>query len=275
MILKREIVKKHVKCSNCGSVFYEGFADIRYDDLYNLDSFVNPNSDEGYGNYIDDCIDGNWCQIFRRLVKHVSKRASSLLDIGCASGEFLYSISEISNMQLQGVDIGEEIIALGKERYFLDLKVHNYETSSQDTKYDIITAFDIFEHVKYPARMLRNIGKDLNANGALILTVPLIDSLFARIMGRKWYLFIPPYHLNYFTKKSIKYFCNNNGFEIKSIKYYGKFYYSRHIFYHIQRKFPIFKAIYLFLLKNKIGKIKIYLNLFDVATIYAKKVEGR
>jgi len=141
-------------------------------------------------------------------LKHVEtfaciKQKGKLLDIGCGHGLFLYAAQDLGYDAL-GVDIDTEVIKFGVK---LGIDIEEISIDSLETlqeKFDIITAWQVLEHLRMPGSCVRSVSKLLNSGGVFAGSVPNIGGFFAKLCGKKWYMMIPPVHLNYFTELSMK-----------------------------------------------------------------------
>lgn len=87
-----------------------------------------------------------------------------------------------------------------------------------DEEFDVITAFDLIEHVPDPLNTLTAMGKLLRKDGVILIFTPNKDSLSFHITGEKNNLICPPQHLFYFNKNSFEYLANIAGLEIVFLK---------------------------------------------------------
>jgi hypothetical protein len=69
--------------------------------------------------------------------------------------------------------------------------------------FDVVTIWDVLEHVPNPVEFLRLAGCFVKPEGFLFANVPNLDSVQARFLGRKWPLLLPE-HLNYFNSDSLQ-----------------------------------------------------------------------
>lgn len=128
-----------------------------------------------------------------------------LLDIGCGPGFFLDEARR-GGWEVAGVEPSRWARTFAQER--LDLAQvweGSYERVSQLVagSYDVVTAFDVIEHILEPERLLAAFQHVLRPGGVLVLTTPQFDSLVARIAGRRWYCIFPA-HLHYFSTLSLQ-----------------------------------------------------------------------
>ena len=137
------------------------------------------------------------------------------LDVGCANGVFVNSISD-HEVEAQGVELSDHAVAIGKEQG-LNLHVGTIEDLSDDETFDCITAFDVLEHVLEPLDFVGSIYKRLNEGGHVVLTVPNAGGIVRRLMGKRWYFYIPEEHLHYFNRGNLAGLLEKQGFEVESV----------------------------------------------------------
>jgi predicted SAM-dependent methyltransferase len=69
---------------------------------------------------------------------------------------------------------------------------------------DVITMFDVIEHLPQPREVLARCYRYLKPGGVIVITTGDFASIVARWAGAKWRLMTPPQHLWYFTKESLR-----------------------------------------------------------------------
>jgi hypothetical protein len=87
---------------------------------------------------------------------------------------------------------------------------------------DAVTMWDVLEHVPNPRSFCKTVNKMLPKGGIFLVNTPDIDSLWARILGSKWPLLVPPEHVHYYAPKNMKLLLEESGFEIVEISRMGK-----------------------------------------------------
>ncbi len=134
--------------------------------------------------------------------RHV--RPGRILDVGCASGLFLRHALE-AGWQITGIEPSEALCAEARKNLGGkgQIKCATLEDAGLDAGFDAITLWDVLEHVPDPQGFLRLCRGLLKSDGYLFLNVPDLDSLEARVLGRRWPLLLPE-HLNYFNRESLK-----------------------------------------------------------------------
>ena len=138
-------------------------------------------------------------------------RPGRLLDLGCANGVLVKSACELG-YDAEGIDLS--LVAVEKGRSSgLELSVSTIEDWQPEHRYDVITGYDILEHVLDPLDFMRNVHRLLEPDGVVLISVPNTRSIFARLMGKNWWFYIPEEHLTYFHPKSIDRFFQRAGFD--------------------------------------------------------------
>jgi len=156
---------------------------------------------------------------FRLVIKII--RGRKLLDIGSAgqgndqdSESWIFGKLERAASSTKGIDI----LPCEKENV-VQASVENF---SLNEKFSVVTMFDVIEHLDNVGIGLTNIKIHLEKEGLFILTTPNIMSIgaildvlcFRGICGN-------PTHTLGYNKKMLKLILENNGFEVKRIKYLG------------------------------------------------------
>ena len=141
-------------------------------------------------------------QWIEKVSKTVNFNIKNVLDFGTGIGWFAYVLSSLK-LQVAATDISTKIMRVIP---LLDkkIKVIPLEFLANDSKYDLIISFDVFEHLAYPLKNLSMLIKNLKKNGLIFISVPNFSSYFSRINLGKHPYFEYPDHLNYFTPNSLK-----------------------------------------------------------------------
>jgi len=105
-----------------------------------------------------------------------------IVDLGCGYGLFLDACRRLGYMNSEGVEQTDAFITYAKQELNLhtitNSDLFSYLESKSDNYFDVVTAFNIVEHVKKDKvqELLNLINKKLKQNGILIIEVPNADS---------------------------------------------------------------------------------------------------
>ena len=141
--------------------------------------------------------------------------AGELLDVGCASGLFLSEALD-AGWRVTGLEPSQALFTQAVERVGscgTVLPVILEEADFGASRFDVITLWDVLEHVVDPMNFIRRCRDLLKPGGYVFLNVPDLDSFEARVLGRRWPLLLPE-HLNYFNRPSLKLCAEKCGFQV-------------------------------------------------------------
>lgn len=145
------------------------------------------------------------------------KPKTKVLDVGCGLG---YSLLELESIgcKAYGVDPDKNALKVSK-KFGLNFKVGFIEDNPFPTeKFDYIIANQVLEHTNNPTKFLKMISKRLKDNGQIILSFPNVNSLTRIIFKNNWLHWHIPYHLNFFTKKSINLMAKKLNLKVVKLK---------------------------------------------------------
>jgi SAM-dependent methyltransferase len=109
----------------------------------------------------------------------VSRKA--VLDVGCGVGYGAQKLGVMGASSVTAFDISPDAVAHAVEFYAhpaVTYHVNDAENFSFDAKFDVVTCFEIIEHVQHPDRLLKCIARHLKPDGILVASTP-------RFLGEK------------------------------------------------------------------------------------------
>ncbi|CDK28917.1 unnamed protein product [Kuraishia capsulata CBS 1993] len=157
------------------------------------------------------------------------------LDIGCGGGIFSESMARLPYVgSVKGIDLSEEVLAVAKNHAALDPileKKLSYDLQAVEQidesleQYDVVSMFEMLEHVDYPAEVLKSAIRLVKPGGWVFLSTINRDfiSWFTTIAMGEYVLKIVPKgthtHSKYINEKEIEeWFDKNPEFEVKESK---------------------------------------------------------
>ena len=147
-----------------------------------------------------------------KLGAHTAGRR--LLDVGCSTGALLEEASR-AGFQADGIDLSRTAVDRARSKGHT-ANVGTVESLTGVT-YDVVTVFDVIEHVLDPSSFMQSVYELLNPGGIVALTTPNTDSLTCRAMGRRWYFYLPTVHTFHFNPANITALLSARGFEVLEI----------------------------------------------------------
>lgn len=149
------------------------------------------------------------------LSRHVANQGR-WMDVGCADGTFVEAANAIKGVDCTGIELSDHAVAQATARG-LDVTQGMIGGLPDEESYDAITAFDVIEHVLDPVGFLRDAIRRLRPGGHLVLTLPDTGANVRKLMGRRWYFYIPEEHLHYFNRQNLSQLVTREGLELTSV----------------------------------------------------------
>ena len=252
-----------VKCSSCGLVY----ANPR-DTTPNLQEKYRTLSVEDY--LLEENSRRVTCM---RDVKFISGfvNGGKILDIGCSSGIFLSCLPE--NFDRYGVEPGVEG-GMAAKRLMSDERIHigTIDTAEYaESSFDIITMWDVIEHLDAPTTYLNRINKLLKPDGHIVVLTPDFGSISARLMGRKWPNLIRQ-HIYYFTRRTLAQSLSACGFSVVRTSTYSRYFTLAYLYRRTGLPFGV--GVERIMRKVGIGGLGVWINVGDSLLTVAKKMSN-
>jgi len=137
-----------------------------------------------------------------------------LLDVGCSNGALL-DIAIRHGMQAEGVEPAQSAANDGLRRGF---KIHVGLVEAlplPHDSFDLITNFEVIEHIRDPLPMLTACHNLLRPGGVLVIGTGNVDSWTFSAIGTQWD-FMHPHtgHINFYSAPSLAKLTSSNGFRV-------------------------------------------------------------
>lgn len=175
------------KCQGCGAVY-----SFEYPNYEDIESFYLNSDHDGYLSESK-----NRQATFKRIIKLIDgylgpkKDLISLMDIGASAGLFLHTVQIYQpSWSIFGIEASRQAVNACKSRFNIDLihgMLEDISLESHLERYDVITMFDIIEHVRQPLKMMQKASALLKKNGILVVTTPNIESWTSKILQSRWW----------------------------------------------------------------------------------------
>lgn len=203
--------KAHLcQCSNCGFVFAQKV----------------PTSEEleehykGYGrnDYLSPITIKRYHELMDQMEPY--RKTNKLLDVGCGIGYFL-EVAKERGWEVYGTEYTDEAVSICEEKGIkmqkgkLDPKYYDAES------FDVITSFEVIEHINNPLEELGNFSSLLRKGGVVYVTTPNFNSLLRYRLKAAYNVITYPEHLSYYTPKTLKRVFKQSGFSCKKIETTG------------------------------------------------------
>ncbi|MEW6271789.1 MAG: class I SAM-dependent methyltransferase [Thermodesulfobacteriota bacterium] len=196
-------------CADCGCHFVPDPvpAAATYDEAY----FAGE-GECGYGGYLADreVILAN----FARRARWIARLAPGkrVLDVGAAYG-FFVAAARAAGFVASGLEPVPACAAFARRELGVEIVTGCIEDAPLPAGgFDVITLFDVIEHLAQPAVALRRIRALLAPGGVVVIETGDLGGLLVRVVGSSWYYYDPPQHLTYFSLASLEQVLLRTGF---------------------------------------------------------------
>ncbi len=146
------------------------------------------------------------------------KKKGRLLDVGCSYGFFLEMARD--RWEVLGVETSQKCSRYAQDQLGIDVFTgHLSQANFPDQHFDVITMWDVLEHIPSPKSTLDEAARVLKDQGLLFIQCPNIHSLMARLTKyRHWAWLCVPDHLFQFSPGSLKMLLGRSDFKVLSIR---------------------------------------------------------
>lgn len=166
--------------------------------------------------------DTHWWFAGRRAVirevlnKHLPARNERrILDVGCGTGGMLHLLADYGSVEgLEGSPIA---VAYGRQRVGSVAKIRQGELPGgleENERFDLISAFDVLEHLEEPVATLERIRRALAPGGSLVCTVPAYPFLWSHHDE-------VAHHFRRYTESTLRAHLSEGGFEVRHLSYFN------------------------------------------------------
>jgi len=144
------------------------------------------------------------------------KDANRILDIGCATGQFLNEFKK-RGWNCQGIEPDEQARHFAEKNYGLKVFDPKNIMDLESHSFDVITMWHVLEHVSDLSRRMEDLRRLIKENGIVFIALPNLKSWDALHYGKYWAGLDLPRHLYHFTKNDVENLFEKYGFQLKDI----------------------------------------------------------
>ena len=192
-----------VKCVDCNFVFCNRKPSMSelyaHYELYLRGNSVSPITIKRYNDL---------CGKFDRY-----RSTNHMLDVGCGDGHFLAEAKR-NGWNVFGTEFTDRAMEVCRSKGIHMVKGSLQTVHFDPSYFDVITSFEVIEHINNPREEAALMAKLLRPGGLLYVTTPNFNSLSRNLMGPRWNVIGYPEHLCYYTPRSLKMLFQSVGFKM-------------------------------------------------------------
>lgn len=146
-----------------------------------------------------------------------SEKPGRLLDIGCGDGDFLLGMRQ-RGWDVHGLDPSAVAVSLAREKGLEVFQGELLDADYPETSFDLITMWDVLEHLHDPGAQLVQVARLLKPGGRFVVTLPNPHSIDFRVFGSAWTGLDIPRHLYVFRRPALFELFRRAGLEVISAR---------------------------------------------------------
>ena len=201
---------KTVQCKACGFAFMnpypsDAFLDAHYaaSNLYGFDG--------EHAEYYDRAVIDRRDLIESLLNRYAGKRKRGrAVDFGAGIG---IAVAALNGLGFEAIGLDKNPRASAVGRRLFDVDIIDCEIGEVRDGIDLLTMFDVLEHIKYPARFLAGIRASLAEGACFIGVVPNYYALGRYLHGAHSATISFPQHVSYFSRRTLEHTLDAGGFD--------------------------------------------------------------
>jgi len=174
-----------------------------------------PTNDSGAANVYENTPDEVLRQALDRARSTLGPlKGKSMLDFGCGVGR-LCRIAQQAGIRTTGIEA--DLSARRTASMVTGMKVFGnldeLRIAQPQARFDVITLWDVVEHLREPWKDLSELLPLLEPDGCLLLSTPNARSLRSIVKRERWEDRANPTHLYYFSRQSLRLTLQRSGYD--------------------------------------------------------------
>jgi len=213
---------KFVRCRQCGLVYQNPrltpatLADYYPDDY--------PPHRTGRRPTLWDRLDLSLAYAKRVYAIRRFRGGGRLLDVGCGAGGFLQAMAA-AGWEVYGLEPSPRAAKAAAEASGAPIITARLEDADLPNEFfDLVTLWDVVEHLHDPRAGLKKAWGALRAGGLLVASTPDLDSPDRKIFRKYWFGYDLPRHLYIFNRKTLTILLDQIGFEVIKVAHFTAHY---------------------------------------------------
>jgi SAM-dependent methyltransferase len=144
-------------------------------------------------------------------------------DMGAGFGLFLEELAKLwPSARLVAIEPSLEMVNICQGKGLETIPCAVEDVQGWDGQFDLLTCFELFEHLHSPRDFVRKVWRLLKPKGYLYFTTLNGEGFDIQILWKESKTVGPPNHLNFFNPQSIKTLLDGNQFSVERVDTPGK-----------------------------------------------------
>jgi 2-polyprenyl-3-methyl-5-hydroxy-6-metoxy-1,4-benzoquinol methylase len=202
-----------------------------------------------------------------------------ILDVGCGIGEFA-TLAKAAGYDAVGIDVSEPVIRNAQQLHpdveFVAGDVADLAAAEPES-FDLVTLWDVIEHVKYPHRIVAACAELVRPGGLVAFGTPNGSSLYDRTANVAYHTVSPvgklmlmqrysQWHLQIWTERTLSRLVRDHGLEVARVRRHRELTGTPSLYLRQQRFNRLANIA-----RHMDGLIEVTLPIRNKLTLYARK----
>lgn len=254
-----------VRCNNCGYIY----ANPRWSDDHLLDAYTAVQDDtyvkERQGREL------TFSKHLQAMEKRIGKaNGRSLLDVGAYVGIFVET-AVAAGWDAVGVEPSSWAAAEAQKSGVPVIRGTQDSPELDGKTFDVVTMWDVIEHVDDPSGEMAKAYEKLKPNGWLVVHTMDVDSLAAKLLKSRWPWYMDM-HIHYFSQRTMRQMLEQNGYEVVWSGVQGRYLTMSYLGTRVTAWHSGLGKIVSGVIDGLgLGKTAVPINFGDLFTVYARK----
>jgi len=216
---------KYVRCTDTDTLFVNPRP--RYDHLMEI-YYDSPSTRFWINDFFLPMVDARREKIFKPRAKYIAKKFPDLkhrkiADIGAGFGLFLEELSKLwPNVDITAIEPSKDMANICRHKHIPVIESMIEDLEPDRFKFDLLTSFELFEHLHNPRLFLDKVYELLNPGGYFFMTTLNGLGFDIQVLWETSKSVSPPHHLNFFNPRSMEIILKKAGFNVVEISTPGE-----------------------------------------------------
>ena len=190
--------------------------------LYDTDDYY---ADNASGSRLSPALDGVLRLLERARVRSVLRAtglcSGTVLDVGAGDGKFLH-LMRTHGFAVHGTTTSRRSASAARTLFGIQLSVTpDLDDALAHAPFDLVTYWHVFEHLDDPASHARRWPELLAPGGWLVIEVPNVASIGARLCWRSWLGSDDAHHVNHQEPAAIQRMLSDLRFDVVRCEFFS------------------------------------------------------
>lgn len=205
------------RCADCGSIFCSPRPAIKQLQQFYMNS---PSSKFWVEEFFPAVVEARREKLFRPKAKQIYDlflahgfQPKRICDVGAGHGLLLEELQRLWNQAaLYAIEPGQEAAIVCRQKGFEVLEKMVEEAHEWCESADLVTCFEVIEHVFSPKNFIASIYRLVKKGGFCLITGLGGDGFDIQVLGGNSRSIFPPHHINFISVRGLEQLFTNVGF---------------------------------------------------------------